>query len=97
MKNEYGRSSPFTPSFPSSPNVTYIFILQSHFDHSPFLALSPACSHLVHIRMDGGEMEEEEAEEGRTTNGAIHSGVCKLEQLFEISVPVNSETKISFT
>ena len=38
-------------------------------------------------------MEEEEAEEGRTTSGAIHSGVCKLEQHFEISVRVNSHTK----
>ena len=86
MKNEYGHSSPFPflpfllPSLPSSPNVTYIFILQSHFDHSPFLALSlsPACSHLVHIRMDGGEMEEEEAEEegGQPTEPFTLRAVC---------------------
>ena len=83
MKNEYGHSSPsipasLPPSLPSSPNVTYIFILQSHFDHSPFLALSPACSHLVHIRMDGGEMEEEEAEQegGQPTEPFTLHAVC---------------------
>ena len=88
MKNEYGHSSPFPflpfllpslPPFLSECNVHFHFTITFRPLSLPrSLSLSPACSHLVHIRMDGGEMEEEEAEEegGQPTEPFTLHAVC---------------------